>query len=126
MWRRIAILCTCFVLAACQSYSLISADRVTIGGAFSVDPQVDWNKTKTLGIEMWTVDGPRLQTLHFAAGIGEGDPLYDLPGKQEDETMPTFRKSLGLSELVEFVTSSMARVGAEKVQPLNEIGRAHV
>lgn len=119
MWQRITAVCIVFVLAACQSYTLVSADRVDIGGAFSVDPQVDWNKTKTLGIEMWTVDGPRLQKLHFAAGIGDGEPLYDLPGKDQDETMPAFRTSLSLSELVEFVTTSMTRAGAGQVEPLN-------
>ena len=55
------------VLAACAQYSLVEAERVKIGNAYSVDPQIAWSKLQVGDFEIWTVDGANLESLQFHA-----------------------------------------------------------
>lgn len=118
MWRKATGLLLCLALIGCAQYSLVPAKRTSIGDLYSVDPQIAWNKSTSGGVELWTVDGPSLEALHFISEVEDGKPLFDIPRAKEEE-LPVFRAGMGPSEIVELVVDSLARAGANKVEPLN-------
>jgi hypothetical protein len=101
------------VLAACTQYSLVDAQRVKIGNAYSVDPQIAWSKLQVGDFEIWTVDGANLEALQFHSGIETGDTLYE---RADDEDLPVFDADMKPNEVMEFVVDSLARQGANDIK----------
>ncbi len=101
------------VLAACTQYSLVEAERVKIGDAYSVDPQIAWSKLQVGDFEIWTVDGANLESLQFHSGIEPGDTLYE---RADDEDLPVFDTDMKPNQVMEFVVDSLARQGANDIQ----------
>jgi hypothetical protein len=62
---------------------------------------------------VWTVDGLRLQTLRFVAPVADGKPLFEA---RSDAELPSFRRNLAPSEIVDFVVDSLARAGWQRVE----------
>jgi hypothetical protein len=116
MWRKAVVVLACLALIGCVKYTLVDADRHSIAGLYSVDPQIEWNKTTELGVELWTVNGPMLEALRFVSDVEDGDIIFDVG---EEEELPKFRAHMTLSEIVEFVVDSMAVAGATHVEPIN-------
>ncbi len=101
-------------LAACAQYSAVEAERVTIGGAYSVDPQIVWSKSTEGKTEIWTVHGPLLQAVVFFKNIEDGDTLYK--PRNSDEDLPEFDSGMRANEVMEFVVDSMTRRGSQNVE----------
>ncbi|MFQ6016674.1 MAG: hypothetical protein ACE5KF_00610 [Kiloniellaceae bacterium] len=116
MRRNLITLVLLAALAACTQYSLVEVKRQTIGGVYSVEPQIAWSKTTEGKVELWTVDGPWLEALRFYKGLGDGDTLDKAPGRKKS---PTYRAGMKASEVMEFVVDSLARSGASNVQARN-------
>lgn len=112
-----AVLLLCLAtLAACAQYSLVEAQRRTIGGAYSLEPQIAWSRHTSGKVETWTVDGPGLEALQLFVGLGDGDPLFDRPAFGPDKPRPRYRAGMTPSEIQEFVVDSLARSGKARVQ----------
>jgi len=120
MWPKSILILSCLLLAACQSFTLVEAKKQTIGGTYSVEAQIQWNKMDEQGVELWTVDGPLLQSLRFVSEVKDGDALFTLPrapGSAEQQAqMPTYRDDFSLSETVEFIIASLERYGANQIK----------
>jgi hypothetical protein len=112
--RRIAIIAVLLAtLAACTHYSLVEAKKHTIGGTYTVDAQIAWNKHAEGKVEIWTVDGPGLDAVRFFKGLSDGDALFIRPrGTAEEIEFPSYRADMTASEVMEFVVDSMGRAGA--------------
>ncbi len=114
---RLAVLVAAAVLiAACAQYSLVKPQTVSIGGAYTVEPQISWNKATKGKAEIWTVDGPLLQELRFIKGLEDGDKLFRLEGKKK---MPTFDSDMTPLEIKELFEGSLARAEVGQVQTMN-------
>jgi hypothetical protein len=61
------------------------------------------------------VDGPLLNSLLFTPALADGDPLYEIDGREE---MPRFRSKMSESEVMEFVIDSFAAAGAQKIEAI--------
>ena len=116
MRQSMLILAVVGFVAACTDYTLVSSARHSFGDAFSIEPQIEWSKITAGGLELWTVDGPLLAAIYFAAGLEDGEALFQV-GKKEDR--PTFRTQMTAFEVAEFVTNSLAFAGASGVDSLN-------
>ena len=95
-------------LTACAPYTLVEPKRVEVAGFYSVDPQIQWSRAKTRHIELWTVDGPLLESVRFFDAREHGDTLFVPEPKQK---LPTFDKAMTATEVQEFLVDSMAAVG---------------
>lgn len=97
------------LLSACVGYTMIEPQRTRVGGAFSVEPQIAWNKLQGGGgpAEVWTADGQTLQAIYFFAGIAEGGKLYSEP---PNVTLPAFRSGMTAPEVAELVEASVSRI----------------
>jgi hypothetical protein len=116
--RRIAIIAVLLsTLAACAHYSLVKATKQEIGGAYTVEAQIDWNKYADGKVETWTADGPGLEALRFFKGLDDGDALFVRPvGASTEIVFPTYRIGMTASEVMEFVVDSLGRAGATDLE----------
>lgn len=103
-------------LTGCAFYSSIEPRRTPIGDLFTVEPQIPWSKASRGNVEMWTVDGPRLQAVRFVKGLEDGEVLFE--GKDK-EKRPKFRKQMTPNEIMEFVVDTMTLLGPERVAGRN-------
>lgn len=107
------------VLSACQTYSLVSAQRVTVAKSISVEPTMQWNKRVQDKQEHWTVDGERLQELRFYGALEDGDKLIDLFDEEKQKNMPGYRSGMSFLEIREFVESSFRQAGLTTFETVN-------
>lgn len=113
MKRFLAIFATLTVLGGCAAYSLVDAKRQTIGGAYTIEPSIQWNKVTDEKVEVWTIDGIGLEAIRFYRGLKAGDRLFTV---SKDIKLPTYDPAMKASEVMEFVIDSIARTGAGNVE----------
>lgn len=117
MRRKLTLIILLAALAACTQYSLVEVKNQTIGGAYSVDPQITWSKSTEGKMELWTIDGPGLEAVRFYKGLGDGDTL--LKPKDKTVKLPKYEAGMKANEIMEFVIDSIARGGAGEVGSSN-------
>lgn len=74
----------------------------------TVTPGEDWNRSTYRASkkgETWTLDGPGLNEVYFAAALVPGDTLYRDPNKKV-KPLPLLGKNVQLTEIPEFFESS--------------------
>ena len=116
--RRFATIAILLIpLAACARYSLVKATTQEIGGAYTVEAQIDWNKYTKGKVEIWTADGPGLEALRFFKGLDDGEALFNRPfGASKEIQFPAYRSGMTASEVMEFVIDSLGRAGAADLE----------
>ena len=102
-------------LAGCAAISLVKPERQTVGGVISVEPGIAWNKVALHNykgkVELWTLDGPVLNTLLFFTGVPDGQPLFTRvsASSQQGEKPPVFRATMNPVEVQELLEATAAR-----------------
>jgi len=117
MRRYVVPLIICLALFGCAQFTLVEAKRQEIGNAYSVAAQRTWNRLKEGNVELWTADGPGLESLRFYAGLKDGERLFEpRAGSNDEETLPKYRSGMTVTEVMEFVVDSLTRSGASQVK----------
>lgn len=113
---RLSMLLAGLALASCAPFTLVEDKPVTVG-AFTVQPQMAWSsgRTNQSHIDMWTVDGLALNSLVFFSGIGNGEPLMDLPNASKDGTR-TYSSTMLPDEVAEFVGYYLTHTGSRELK----------
>jgi hypothetical protein len=97
-------------------YSLVNVgEDIEVGSVFMVQTPVKWNKSKEGYVEIWTIDGPKLQRLIFINGVEDEKPLFPPHWKSKEKDLPLFRKDMTFLEIKEFIESSLTRGGAHQL-----------
>ena len=104
--RPILITGLVMLLAACAHYTLLEPQPQMIDEAFHVEPQIQWSRTVSGHIELWTVDGPTLQAVRFYKGLQDGENLFRYTGS-EDDTLPVYRTPMTANDIMEFYVDSL-------------------
>jgi hypothetical protein len=97
-------------------YRPLEPTRVKVAGFYTVDPQIQWSRGKAKHIEIWTVDGPLLESIRFFDARKHGDALF-VAGP--DQTPPKFDKDMKASDVQEFVVDTIASTGGSRVEATN-------
>lgn len=135
--RMSAAVLLLMMLSACGGqYGMVETDRRVIGQAYSVEPQLEWNRLtnrnpvnprgKDTGdnprrfhsYEIWSINGFRLDSLYLFQGVPDGDPLF-LTTESQKRGSPVFRGTMQASEVSEFVVDSLNRLGNNAVEARN-------
>ena len=122
MVRLPVLIAVVLLAAACGRYDLVRPGRVDIGGAYSVEPQISWNKQARGDLEIWTVDGPLLHQLIFTKGLEDGKKLFPSEGprsRKRNKRKPAFDKRMNAVEIVEFFDASITQQGATSITTRN-------
>ena len=93
------------LLTACAGYSLVKAERRTVGDFYTVQPQIEWSSTSGDKLDMWTVDGPSLEALFFVNGLTDGDTLFRT--SKDNKKQVTYREGMTPTGVLEFVVASL-------------------
>ena len=105
------------LISGCMHYTLVEPGKTDIGTRYSVHPQIAWNKSTYGKIEIWTIDGPTLDAIHFFKGIADGETLFPSARSQynniQEERLPKFRKDMNPNEVLEFIVDSMITSGVQ-------------
>ena len=117
MIRRCLCVAAALAVAGCAPLVLVQPERQTVGGVISVQPGIKWNKLTMSGyrgnVEVWTLDGPALNTLLFFTGVPDGEPLFTraagaAPAAQQEKPA-VFRSTMNPVEVQELLEATMAR-----------------
>lgn len=116
MTRLSILLFFTLLLAGCVTpYSIVNPERQTVSNVISVQPGVKWNKVGLSdyegNIEVWTIDGPQLNTLVFFTGVRDGEPLFTrrTANPEQQEKPPVFRATMNPLEVQELLEATVAR-----------------
>ena len=116
MKRIVSIVALAAIMSACAYYTPLEPTRTKVAGFYTVDPQIEWSRGKSQHIEIWTVDGPLLESVRFFDARSDGDTLFT-PGP--DQSPPKFEKDMKASDVQEFVVDTFAAAGASQVEAHN-------
>ncbi len=116
--RFVVVIALAMLVAGCTQYALIQPQqRVSVRDAFTVEPDIAWNKVNEQGVtgpgrtELWTADGLLLNSLTFFAGIEDGQPLFRQTSEQEKRgKLPVFRSNMTSTDVMELVEATYARL----------------
>ena len=114
---RLIVAVAVILLSGCAPFVLVPPERQTVGGVISVQPGVKWNRMVTHNfhgsIEVWTLDGPGLNTLLFFTGVSDGEPLFTRAAGSaqaaQQEKPAVFRATMNPVEVQELLEATMAR-----------------
>lgn len=119
------VLAILLTIAGCAPYALVEPVRTRIGDTYSVEPQVRWTSLRQGGrTELWTIDGPGLESIRFIKNVGDGETLFGRAvvtagpggGRTPEDKQPRFRATMTPSEIMELVADTWSVLGASKVQ----------
>jgi len=111
----ILLLLTALLQGCVTAYTIVKPERQTVGNVISVQPGMKWNKLEYSSyqghLEVWTLDGPQLNTLAFFTGVPDGEPLFTLRTRspQQEEKPPVFRANMNPLEVQELLEATVAR-----------------
>lgn len=121
--RRLGLLLlVSLLMAGCVMVTLIEPKPTSIGGAYTVEPQIRWASVPARpGLELWTVDGSALDAITFVKGLADGEVLLRgaIQGSTPEDKRPKFRAQMTPSEIVELVVDSYALYGHQKIETSN-------
>lgn len=124
MMRRTIIALFCALLTACTGGSkLVTGPYATGQGGFTVTLGRSWSDITSLmgnrarNVHLLSIDGPFLNRLYLAGALRPGEFIVK-PARPETPT-PTFRADMSDTEIVEFVTDSVAALGYQRPETAN-------
>jgi hypothetical protein len=113
--RATACLATVLLAGCVTPFSIVNPERQTVGDVISVQPGMKWNKVGGHNfqgrVEVWTLDGPTLNTLVYFTGVPDGEPLFTrrVIGGGQPEKPPVFKASMNPVEIQELLEATIAR-----------------
>ncbi|MGF1641655.1 MAG: hypothetical protein ACFCUO_11965 [Rhodospirillales bacterium] len=96
-------------------YTLTGPGRVTMADTYTIDTPVAWSRSARGRVEIWTVDGPQLQSVVFVNGAKDGDPLFEGEGA-DARTAPRFHAAMTPIEIKELIEASLRAAGARSLE----------
>jgi hypothetical protein len=110
--RKLCILLLAFAISACVTAPKKVTGTYPVGADYNVVLGRSWADISTTmtphvaGVHLLSVDGPMLNRLYITEGLAPG--AYIVKPLKKDAPTPTYRAGLSPSEMVEFVTDTVA------------------
>lgn len=130
--RILIALIPMFLTGCIPTYTLKKAGTTPVAkGAFIVQPSSAWNvvpkdMSRTQWEEVWTQNGPLLDTVAFLGGLPEGQSVI-VQKKKEEQRVPLFHANMSPEDLASMVEASYRVKGVtvftvESVDPVDFLG----
>lgn len=120
MRKGFILVCVLF-LTACQNYSLVKTEQISVEG-ISLLPSGGWNTVPTYhtfnGVPTWTADGTYLNAIMFFSNVKDGNPLVKSSG---EESFPNYSKTMLPNEVMELTKTTFAKLFATTISDEGEI-----
>ena len=119
-WLWLCLLTT--LLAACVSGGpLVTAGgRTTAGSNLSIEAGMEWTRMAGYREQLWTIDGPQLNSLHLIPGVREREFVF--LGDRQSKRRPDgafYHRGMRPDELRDLIADGMRATGAVNVVASN-------
>lgn len=109
------------LLGACASGgALVTPGRTTAGGGLSIDAGMEWTRMGGTREQLWTIDGPTLNSLHLIARVREREFIF--LGERQTRRRPDgafYHRGMRPDELRDLIVDGMRAAGAVNVEASN-------
>ncbi|GAB1408264.1 hypothetical protein MASR1M8_21830 [Thermomonas brevis] len=109
------------LLAACASGGpLVTPGRTTAGGDLSIDAGMEWTRMGGIREQLWTIDGPQLNSLHLISSVREREFIF--LGERQTKRRPDgafYHRGMRADELRDLIVDGMRAAGAVNVVASN-------
>ena len=109
------------LLGACASGGpLVTPGRTTAGGGLSIDAGMEWTRMGGMREQLWTIDGPQLNSLHLIANVREREFIF--LGERQTTRRPDgafYHRGMRPDELRDLIVDGMRAAGAVNVEASN-------
>ena len=109
------------LLGACASGGpLVTPGRTTAGGGLSIDAGMEWTRMGGTREQLWTIDGPTLNSLHLIARVREREFIF--LGERQTRRRPDgafYHRGMRPDELRDLIVDGMRAAGAVNVEASN-------
>lgn len=113
----IIVLAAMLVLIGCTAGGpLVRPGANTIGSNLVIDAGMEWTRMTGYREQLWTIDGPQLNSLHLIPSIREGEFIF--LGQRQTRRRPDgafFHRGMRADEVRDLVADGMRAAGAVNV-----------
>ena len=119
--RGLIVAALTLLLAACASGGpLVTPGRTTAGGNLSIEAGMEWTRMGGMREQLWTIDGPQLNSLHLIANVREREFIF--LGERQTTRRPDgafYHRGMRADELRDLIADGMRAAGAVNVEASN-------
>ena len=105
------------LLAACASGGpLVTPGATTAGGGLTIDAGMEWTRMSGFREQLWTIDGPQLNSLHLISSVREREFIF--LGDRQTKRRPDgafYHRGMRADELRDLIVDGMRAAGAVNV-----------
>ena len=119
--RVLAGIALALLLAACAAGGpLVTAGIQRIGSNLNIEAGMEWTRTQSAREQLWTIDGPQLNSLHLIPVVREREFIF--LGERQTRRRPDgafYHRGMRPDELRDLVADGMRAAGAVNVVASN-------
>lgn len=120
-WRSVLLALLVFLLAACSGGGpLVKPGTTTAGGGLLIDAGMEWTRITGFREQLWTIDGPQLNSLHLISAVRERESIF--LGERQTTRRPDgafYHRGMRSDELRDLIVDGMRAAGAVNVTTRN-------
>lgn len=109
------------LLAACAAGGLlVQPGTTTIGSHLALDVGMEWTRMTGYREQLWTIDGPQLNSLHLIPYVRDGEFIF--LGRRQTRRRPDgafYHRGMRADEVRDLVVDGMRSAGAVNVSATN-------
>ncbi len=112
----IAIMAMLLLVGCASGGPLVRPGTNTIGSNLVIDAGMEWTRMSAYREQLWTIDGPQLNSLHLIPSIREGEFIF--LGQRQTRRRPDgafFHRGMRADEVRDLVADGMRAAGAVNV-----------
>jgi hypothetical protein len=119
--RGIVLVALALLLAACAAGGpLVTPGTQRVGGDLSIDAGMEWTRMQGYREQLWTIDGPQLNSLHLIPVVREREFIF--LGERQTKRRPDgafYHRGMRPDELRDLIADGMRAAGAVNVVVTN-------
>ena len=116
-WRGALLALLVALLAACAGGGpLVKPGTTTAGGGLLIDAGMEWTRMTGFREQLWTIDGPQLNSLHLISTVREREFIF--LGESQTRRRPDgafYHRGMRADELRDLIVDGMRAAGAVNV-----------
>ena len=121
LMRWIMVAALALLLAACAAGGpLVTPGTQRIGSRLSIDAGMEWTRMQGMREQLWTIDGPQLNSLHLIPQVREREFIF--LGQRQTRRRPDgafYRRGMRSDELRDLIVDGLRASGAVNVAVSN-------
>ena len=119
-WRGALLALLVALLAACAGGGPLVKPGTTTAGGLVIDAGMEWTRMTGFREQLWTIDGPQLNSLHLISTVREREFIF--LGERQTRRRPDgafYHRGMRADELRDLIVDGMRAAGAVNVTTRN-------